>query len=57
MSDFITSTSDYLAPHLERNRVGACVCGARWGAEEMWVKVCLVIGGDNWGFIEGLVWK
>jgi hypothetical protein len=31
--------------------------GARWGAEEMGVKVCLTVGRDNGQFIEKSVWE
>jgi hypothetical protein len=35
--------------------VGAGVRGAGRGAEEVWVEVCLVGGGDDGGFVEMLM--
>ena len=31
------------------------VCSAGQGAEEKWVKICLIVGRDDRGLIEGLV--
>jgi hypothetical protein len=36
--------------------VVAGVRSAGWGAKKVGVKVCLVVGGDDRGLIEGLVW-
>jgi len=31
------------------------VRGAGWGTKKMWVKICLVVGGDDRGLVKGLV--
>ena len=35
--------------------VGAGVRSAEWGAKEVWVEVCLIVGGDDRGLVEVLV--
>ena len=37
--------------------VGAGVCGAGRGAEEVWVEVRLVVGGDDRGLVKMLMWE
>ena len=32
------------------------VCGAGQGAKKVRVKVCLIVGRDDRGLVEGLVW-
>jgi hypothetical protein len=36
--------------------VGVGVCSAGQGAEKVGVEVRLVVGGDDRGFIKGLMW-
>jgi hypothetical protein len=36
-------------------RVIAGICSVGQGTKKVWVKVCLVVGGDDRGLVEGLM--